>query len=55
MPVVAVSRQSPQNRVANRAGVLSHEFRHVQQYGQAGSPAAYLDQFLTVGYRAHTG
>ena len=34
------------------ARLLSHEFRHVQQYGQAGSPAAYLDQFLTVGYRA---
>lgn len=34
--------------------VLSHEFRHVNQYEQAGSVAAcltaYLQQILTVGY-----
>ncbi len=34
--------------------LLSHEFRHVQQYEQAGSIAAYLpaylEQVVTVGY-----
>jgi len=34
--------------------LLSHEFRHVQQYEQAGSIAVflpvYLDQIVTVGY-----
>ena len=35
--------------------LLSHEFRHVYQYEQAGSIAAflsvYLQQILTVGYQ----